>query len=236
MSSSRFTGNGQTLVFMGGGGHAAVVADAARASGWRVAGFVSDTTPTELDGNLQLRAGLAWLGPAQELPHILNSLPNNACVFAAVGDGSLRATWIDHARAGGAKVASVVHPSAVLADSVTIDAGVFIGPQAVINARASIGLGAIVNTAAVIEHDCEIGPFAHVAPGSVLTGGVRLGSHAFVGARAVIVPERIVGDGAFIAAGSVVTRNVGPSTRVAGCPAKPISETPKGRKVERPKS
>ncbi len=234
MIGATHTGQGRVLVLMGGGGHAAVVADAARLSGWNVIGFVSDAIPTEDDRRQQERAALTWLGPTHELAEVLASAPS-AGVFAAVGDGALREKWMARAASLRAHVPAIVHPSAVVSNTASIAAGVLIGPHAVVNARARIGAGVIINTSAVIEHDVEIDMFAHIAPGSVLTGGVQVGKHVMIGARSVVVPERVIGDHALIAAGSVVTRNVEPGSRVAGCPAEPM-KTPRTKRSDKHKT
>jgi len=227
MNAPRDARMGRSVVLMGGGGHAAVVADAARLSGWNVLGFVSDHGPDEHQRAQQDRAGLAWLGTIDALADVLKNAPPDTDVFPAVGDSELRRAWMQRAASAGVAVAIIVHPTAVIAESASLEPGVFVAPQAVIGPRANVMASAIINTAAVVEHDCEIGACAHIAPGCILTGSVHVGDAAMVGARAVIIPERIIGAGAFIAAGAVVTQNVEPSARVAGCPAVPIKRSEK---------
>lgn len=222
MTSARYEGNERAIVIMGGGGHAAVVADAARLSGWNVIGFVTDKEPSHAETQQQQRAGLVWLNTIDNLADVLEQAPPYTELIAAVGDSALREKWIARGMSLGAEIATVVHPSATIAESVSLKHGTFVGPHAVIAPRATINEGVIINTSAVVEHDCEIGAFAHIAPGAVLTGGAIVGRMVMIGARAVVVPERIIGDGTFVAAGAVVTTNIPPGIRVAGCPAKPI--------------
>ena len=53
---------------------------------------------------------------------------------------------------------------------------------------------------------------------------ILIGNNVWIGANAIILPEVVIGDNAIIGAGSVVTRNVEPSTIVAGNPAKMIKK------------
>jgi acetyltransferase-like isoleucine patch superfamily enzyme len=57
---------------------------------------------------------------------------------------------------------------------------------------------------------------------------VRIGDYAWLGARALILPGVELGEGAVVGAGSVVTKAVAPYAIVAGSPAKPIGERPRG--------
>ncbi len=55
------------------------------------------------------------------------------------------------------------------------------------------------------------------------TAPVHICADAFIGARAFVLPGVNVGEGAIVGACAVVTRNVAPSTTVAGNPARPLT-------------
>jgi len=208
----------RTLILLGGGGHAAVVCECARASGWTVAGFLDDATPElELIGAV----GLKHLGPINELL-VAPRAEHQPCVHAAVGDAAMRRKWLDLAE--GRPAPPIVHPSAVVSPSAELGEGVFIGPRAVVNARATLGRGVIVNTGAIVEHDCRIGDFTHLAPGSVLAGTVTVGEATLIGAGASIIPGITIGSRSIIGAGAVIIRDVGDDQIVVGVPGleKPI--------------
>jgi acetyltransferase-like isoleucine patch superfamily enzyme len=59
-------------------------------------------------------------------------------------------------------------------------------------------------------------------------GPVAIGDYAWLGARAMILPGADLGEGAVVGAGAVVTKPVAPYIIVAGVPAKPIGERPRG--------
>ena len=81
MSAARHTARpaGRTLVLLGGGGHAAVVADAARAAGWSVAGYLDDAGGSR---GPESTAPLPWLGRIDDLKAVLASLEPGAAAHA----------------------------------------------------------------------------------------------------------------------------------------------------------
>jgi sugar O-acyltransferase (sialic acid O-acetyltransferase NeuD family) len=198
------------VVLLGGGGHAAVVADAAQAAGWSIVGYLDDRSDTGLQ--------LMRLGTIDNAEALLANLPGDVAIHAAVGCASLRQSWL--ALANQRSAATIIHPSAVVSPSATIEGGVFIGPLAVINARASIRCGAIINSGAIIEHDCTIGVFSHIAPRAALAGGASVGDSALVGCGAVVLPNVHIGDGATLGAGSVATSDVPAGATAIGAPAR----------------
>jgi maltose O-acetyltransferase len=55
-----------------------------------------------------------------------------------------------------------------------------------------------------------------------MSAAVRIGRGSFIGANVTILPGLTIGARSFVAAGSVVTRDVPPSTLVAGVPARKV--------------
>ena len=101
----------------------------------------------------------------------------------------------------------------------------FIGPRAVVNARANVAGGVIVNTAAVIEHDCHIGQFAHVAPGAVVAGGSHVGRSTLVGCNATVINGLRIGDYVTLAAGAVAVADIPDGVKALGVPARVMSSS-----------
>ncbi|HWB18962.1 MAG TPA: acetyltransferase [Phycisphaerales bacterium] len=204
----------RTLVLVGGGGHAAVVADAARTSGWTVLGYMDDSEAGEAMARI---AGMKRLGAVAELERVLSEHAG-ASAHAAVGDNDVRRKFAERA---GAKIAEpIVHPAAVVSDSASLSRGSFVGATAVVQARAVIGRGVIINTGAIIEHDCRIGDWSHIAPSAVLTGGVVVGAGAMVGTGARVIPQKSIGERAIVGAGACVIDDVPSHATVVGVPAR----------------
>ncbi len=202
----------RVLILIGGGGHSAVVCDAANASGWSVVGFLDDDPNAALDpGSGPIRhAGPILVGAgASDTPWIcaLGDLPTRARILGSLGDSAS---------------ATVLHPRAIVSDGASIGAGVFVGPGAIVNTRAAIGDHAILNSGCIVEHDASIGRNTHIAPGAVLGGSVAIGAGTLVGANATVLPGRSIGAGVRVGAGAVVTRDVPDGATVVGAPARVI--------------
>lgn len=203
---------GTSLILIGGGGHALVVAEAAVLAGFSLTGFLDDDDDAPLSrGN----PACPHLDPLSEL----EGYADRGCILA-IGDLKLRRTLLG--KLGLANLPSVVHPGACVSPSATIGRGVYIGPRAVVHTRAIIADHAIVNSGAVVEHECRIGENAHIAPGAAVGGRVTIGPDSLVGIGSRIIPGLSIGRSSVIGAGSTVIRPVGDHVKVAGSPAQAL--------------
>lgn len=198
------------LLIIGGGGHAWVVTEAARAQGWRIIGFLDDNDHARLDEETPRLGDLHDASAAHDdpLPHTI----------IALGSIELRARLI---RELSGLFGTVVHPATVVSPSAAIGPGTFVGAGAIIQGRARIGEHCIVNTGAIIEHDCKIGRNVHIAPRACLGGGVTVGDDTLIGIGASIRPHTRIGSGCTIGVGAAVVRDVPDGAKVIGVPAKP---------------
>jgi sugar O-acyltransferase, sialic acid O-acetyltransferase NeuD family len=197
---------------MGAGGHARVVIDVARASGFDPVAAL-DPAPSEASCN-----GVNVAGGDEMAEEMLRSGITRAVI--AIGDNELRAKIGANLRRLGFCLPALIHPSACVSASAQVGQGSVVMPMAVINAGAQIGELAIINSGAIVEHDCRIGNAAHIAPGSVLGGCVTIGAQAFMGIGTTARPNAIVGERATVGAGSTVIGTVAPGTIVTGTPAR----------------
>ena len=196
------------LCLLGAGGHAAVVAEAARGAGWNVTGAYHDG-----DGD-----GLETLG-IPSLGAIADASGTKTALHAAVGDAALRRAWTEGIE--DSRLPVIIHPSAIVSPSATIGAGVFVGPGAIVNAHARLEQGAIVNSGAIVEHDAVVGAFAHIAPGAVLGGAATIGDDALIGLGARVRPTASIGRAAVLGAGATAIDDVGAGIVAIGTPARP---------------
>jgi len=199
------------ILIIGGGGHAVVVADAAIAAGMPVQGFLDDRPDARLASRLERVGGFSLLQQ--------RDLVTQHPIILGLGDLSMRRDLIGRLEA---RLATVIHPTAIVSSTATIGAGVYIGPGAIVHVNARIEDHAIINSGAIVEHDGVVGVNAHVAPNATLGGDVAIGSDTLVGIGSTVLPGVHIGDGCTIGAGSSVIHDVEHGRTVVGVPARDI--------------
>jgi len=107
-----------------------------------------------------------------------------------------------------------IGPSCFLADEVMLD----LADEIVLENQVTLAVRAMILTHTNVGYKDH--PLQKYFPS--FTKPVRLERGCFIGAGAIILPGVTVGEKSFVAAGSVVTKDVPPSTLVAGVPAKKI--------------
>lgn len=207
------------LCILGAGGHGAVVADAALLSGsWNSVEFFDDRWPDE-----QSAHGSRIVGTSTVLRERISAGPANSYdVIVAVGDNIRRLELCLQLQAAGARLATVVHPSAVISPTAHIGAGTVVLAGTVVNPYSRTGVACIVNTRASIDHHCSLGDGVHICPGVALAGNVTVDDCAWIGIGACVIQGVVVGRAAVVGAGAAVIANVREGTTVVGCPAREI--------------
>ena len=206
-----------TLLILGAGGHASVVADCSLATGkWSTVAFLDDRYP-ELDST----NGWPVVGRIADLETFVTEYPEMA-LGVGVSYESLRLELLARGQQAGALFPPVIHPSATVSPFASVNDGSVIFAGAVININARIGSGCIINTASSVDHDCFIGNGSHISPGALLAGAVSIGEKVWVGMGAKILQCISVGTEAIVGAGAVVLSDVPANTKVVGVPARPI--------------
>lgn len=117
---------------------------------------------------------------------------------------------------------NVIHPSTMIATSVSLGQGNIVNTGVSLGVDAKLGSHCLVHTHASIEHDAIIHDFVQLGAGSIVGAGATIHAKVFVGAGATIVAGAEIGEGASIGMGAVVLTNVEPGAAVLGNPAKPV--------------
>ena len=204
------------LVIIGAGGHGAVVADAAASCNvWSEIVFLDDKNFRGMNV-----LGFPVIGRVSDW---IGLIGQDTEFFVAIGNNSIRLEVLQTIEDRGGRVATVMHPSAVISSYSNVDLGVVICAKAVINPRVTVGKGSIINTAATIDHDCVIGDSVHVSPGVHIAGNVVVGSRSWFGIASSVKEGIHVGEDVVVGAGAVVISDVPPGITVVGVPAKPIA-------------
>lgn len=205
------------LVIIGAGGNSRVIIDMiAQDSRYRAVGLLDDD-PVLMG---QQMMGLPILGPRAKLCELARQGVRHA-VIGIVGatSMSLRRKVCQETRSAGCDIPSIIHPTAIVADSVSLGTGLLVMAGAIVNPCAVIEDDVLVNTGGIVEHDCVIEEGAFLGPGVKLAGNTRVGRYAFVGIGAVSVPGIRIGEESLVAAGTVLTRDVPARHFARGVPA-----------------
>ena len=214
----------EKLVIWGTSGHASVVADILRLQGnYEIVGFIDDVNPERAGSKF---GGADVLGGREKLDYLRREGMRHLIFGFGDCEGRLRLARL--AREKGFRLATAIHPSAVVAADVVIGAGTVVAAGAVINPGATIGENVIVNTCASVDHDCRVEDGAHVCPGVRLAGNVVVGRAAWVGIGATVVDRARIGAAAIIGAGAVVVDDIPDGVVARGVPARVIKKVRPG--------
>lgn len=190
----------------GASGHAKVVKDIAKLAYVNVPCLIDDNpNVNELDGL-----------------KVIHSAEGLSPLIVTIGDCQTRRKIVE--KLGVREYLTVVHPKAVLADSVKLGTGTVVMAGAVLNPYATVGDHCIINTSASIDHDCMIHDFVHIAPHCTLCGEVEVGEGTWVGAGTTIIQGIHVGKDCFIGAGAVVVENIPDCCLCYGNPCRVVKQ------------
>ena len=180
----------------------------------RIKGFLSNR-PDDL-------AGRDFDAPLLGDPESYAIQPSDRFVVA-VGSPSVKRALAERLTARGARFASLVHPTAVVAPTARLGEGVVLCPFATVSDAVDLGDHVMLNFYASAGHDARIGRYATLSPYATVNGFAVLGEEAFLGSHATVTAHRIVGDGARVGANVAVHADVPPRTLVYGPEAKHAS-------------
>lgn len=197
------------LMIIGASGNGKVVADIAEKSGYGDIRFLDD------DSTLKDCLGYPVVGATADAERY----PEYEFIVA-VGNPYIRENIQGMLENMQLKVATLMHPNAVVAKGVSIGAGTVVMAGAVINPSCKIGKGCIINTSASVDHDNVLSDYVHVSVGSHLAGNVSVGAYTWIGAGAVVSNNISVCSRCMIGAGAVVVRDIDESGTYIGVPAR----------------
>ncbi len=195
----------KSVVIIGAGGHARVVADIVKKSGDKVVGFLDD-----------FNTGDGILGTVDDCI----KFAHNCSFVIAIGSNKARSTIAQ--KYSNLDYYTAIHPTAVISENVTIKKGTVVMANAVVNSGAVIGEHTIINTASVVEHDNFIGDYVHISPNATLCGTVTVESGTHIGAGAVVKNNISICKQCVIGCGAAVVKDITKPGIYAGVPSKEI--------------
>lgn len=176
-----------------------------------------------VEGKNQEKCGKTRAGyPVFWITDIKEMTSSHLAVCAALS--RKRKQFIKQALDLGLSFTNLIHPTAWLAQSVSLKEGTIINTRAVIAAQVRIGNHTIINRGALIGHHVEIGNYVTISPGANIASEVAIGESSYIGMGAVILNGISIGSNSIIGAGAVVTKDVPDNVQVLGVPARIVKE------------
>jgi len=140
----------------------------------------------------------------------------------AVGEPSIRKIIYDKIRQHGFKVATLIYPGTVIADSTKIGDGVIICRYVSITCDISIGHNAYIQPFVCIGHDATIGENTVISSFVVVAGDCHIGSNSYIAISVSLRHVISIGDDTIVGMASVVNRNLPDNVIALGNPARPM--------------
>lgn len=178
---------------------------------WNIKGF--------LDDNMDALAGLSCSARIISTVDAYEIEEDDEFV-CCIGNSRIRKSIVDSLKEKGAVFTTLVHPTAVVAETGRIGEGAIVYPFALISDNAVIGDGTIINMYSSVAHDSVLGDYCTISAHCDITGMCSLGRHVFMGTTSCIVPGVSIGDDVYICAGSTVMSKVRKGRKVIGNPAR----------------
>ena len=198
------------LIFLGSGGHAAVLADILLKQGREIVAVFSphETNIKEVFKDIPFYKNDADL---------IKFDSNKFMLVNAIGrltTSKARLNMAYNSFTNGFKFSSVISDYAYIAPSAEIEEGVHILPFAIIQSDAFIGHHSIVNSGAIIEHGCRIGRLNHIATGAKICGDVVTKDNVFIGAGSTVIQQVSIDENSVIGAGITIHEDIPKNTFV----------------------
>lgn len=199
----------EKLVIIGAGGHGKVIADIAKLNGYEDIVFLDDNSEKTEFGLYPI------VGTTQNIEKY-----SNAHFIVGIGNNKVRRKLTSLLLEKQYDVTTLIHPSAVIDETVQIGQGTVVMANVVINADTTIGQGCIINTASSVDHDCCIQDYVHVCPGAHIAGTVHIGDNTWIGIGSSIINNIHIVNDCMLGAGCVVVKDLLESGTYIGVPTR----------------
>ena len=200
------------IVIIGASGHGKVVADIAKLNGYKEIVFLDD------DINKTSCSKYKVIGRSKDIDMYLNEYD----FFVAIGNNKIRKKIMKILSGKRIIQPVLIHPSAIIDETVSVKEGTVIMANTVINADTKIGRGCIINTVSSIDHDCIINDYVHISPGSHIAGTVNIGENTWIATGVSVINNISITANCIIGAGSVIINDINISGTYVGFPVRKV--------------
>lgn len=214
----------EPLVIIGAGRFGAETAELAKQISrvkpkLKLVGFLDDNKTEEEV------SGYPVLGGIEAVYDLLETSPDAKAVVA-IGDTKMKKKVVGAYADAGLSFTNLIHPSAIVPESVKLGLGCIITAGCILTVDISIGDHVILNLSTTVGHDAVIGDYTTVNPQVAINGRNVIGQGVYIGTGAKLIHEIKIGDWTLIGAGAVVSNDIPSGVLAVGVPAKPIKESP----------
>lgn len=185
---------------------------------WEIVGFIDDNP----DNINRIINGIPVLGQVNILEKYHSN--ENIYVVCAIGDSRIRKniTLNIMNTYPFVKFATLIHPSAVISDDVTIGPGTLVAAHCMVSTNVKVEDHVLINYNVTVGHDSVIEKYSSIYPGCNISGNVKIMESSIIGAGSVLLPSVTVGRKSIVGAGAVVIRNLPNDCTAVGVPARII--------------
>lgn len=196
------------LVIIGAGGQGRTTADIAKLNGYDEIYYLDDHDYSD-------ELGTKYLGETKKAFELIYEYD----FFVGIGSSKVREKLMTELPAN---YVNIIHPSAVIADSVKLGRGVLVMAGAVINNDTLIGDGVMITTCSSVDHNCCVGDYCLIGVGAHLCGTVNVGKSTWIGAGSTVSNNIDICGNCTLGAGAVVVKNIEVAGTYVGVPAKKV--------------
>lgn len=122
------------------------------------------------------------------------------------------------------RLATVIHHTAFIDDSVVIEPGCLVMYNAYIAPRTHLGESTMIKANTNIGHDVIIGKCSHIAMGSIVVSCVKIGTCSDVAVGSTVLANVNIGDCSMLGAASLATHSIPDGEIWVGSPAKYLKQ------------
>ncbi|MBR4597007.1 MAG: acetyltransferase [Opitutales bacterium] len=149
-------------------------------------------------------------------------IPAASLFCVAIKDAKKREKIADFLRKGGAKFASIIHPSCEISKFAKIGEGALVEPFCLVSANAKLGDFCVVQSHSLIGHNAEVGAFSNIGSHCDITGFCKIGEFCEIEDGAVLIPNVKIGAGVRVVANSAAIKSAKDFETIGGIPARKI--------------